>query len=110
MYYNSLSSLEGLDEYTLGVSHVGTWGERHGDEIVMDLSYCVSSCGTTAWVLSWSCDGRVANLTYLILMEKTTRADGERNDEKVICLRYTQTRLHAMFSGVGAHPKRNQRI
>jgi hypothetical protein len=51
MYYNSVSSLDGLDEDTLGLSHVGAWYERHGDEILMDLSYCMSSCGITVWVL-----------------------------------------------------------
>lgn len=56
MYYNSVSSLDGLDGDTLGISHVGTWYERHGGEIVMDLSYYTSSCGTTVWVLCWSCE------------------------------------------------------
>lgn len=65
MYYNSVSSLDELDGSTLGISHVGEWYERRGDEIVMSLSYCRSSCGTTIWVLSWSCDGLVANLTSL---------------------------------------------
>jgi hypothetical protein len=69
MYYNSVSALDGLDGDTLGISRVGAWYERRDDEIVKDLSYCMSSSGTTVWVLRWSCDGRVANLTNLILME-----------------------------------------
>lgn len=63
MYYNSVLSLEGD---TLGISHVGEWYGRRGDEIVMDLSYCMSSSGTTVWVLCWSCEGRVAILVSYI--------------------------------------------
>lgn len=89
MYYSSVSSLDGLDRDSLGISHVGAWYERHGDEIVLDLSYCMGSCGTTIWELCWSCDGRVANLTYLILIEnyKGGLTDKRR---RVFCLRYTQ--------------------
>lgn len=46
MYYNSVSSLDGLDGDILGISHVGARYECRGDEIVMGLSYCMSSCGT----------------------------------------------------------------
>jgi len=86
MYYNSVSSLDGLDWDTLGISHVGAWYERHGDEIVMDLSYCMSSYGTTVWVLCWSCDGRVANLTYLILMEDYSTRGIDRQTKKGVLL------------------------
>jgi len=79
-YYNSVSSLGGLDGDTLGVSHVEAWCESHGDEIVLNLSYCMSSCGTTVWALCWRSDGRVANLTYLILMENYK--DGRRGKWK----------------------------
>ena len=78
MYYNSVSFLDGLDGDTL---HIEGWDERRGDEIEMDLSYCMSSCGTTVWALCWSCDGRVANPKYLILMENY------KGGRKVFCLR-----------------------
>src|SRR6267154_1375581 len=68
----------------------------------MDLSYCVSSCGTTIWVLCWSCDGRVANLKYLIIMENYKGG----LTRKVFCLRYTQMIPIAMYSGVGTDPKK----
>jgi hypothetical protein len=89
MYYNSVSFLDGLDGDTLGISHVETWYEGRRDEMAIDLNYCTSSCGTTVWVLWWCCDGRVANPTYLILMEdyKGGQTDKRR---KVFCLRYTQ--------------------
>jgi hypothetical protein len=104
MYYNSVPSLDGRDGDTLGKSHVGAWYARHGDEIVMDLSYCMSSCGRTVWESCWSYASRVAKLTYLILMEnyKGGLTDKRR---KVFCLRYTQMMPFAMFSGVGADPK-----
>jgi hypothetical protein len=81
MYYNSVSSLGGLDSDTLGTSHVGAWYERRGDEIVTDLSYCMSSSGTTVWVLRWSCDGRVAILVSYINGKLQGRKGGLLTDK-----------------------------
>ena len=39
MYYNFALCLDGLHGDTLGISHVGGCYGRHGDEIMMDLSY-----------------------------------------------------------------------
>lgn len=82
MYYKSVSSLDGLDGDTLGIGHVGAWYERRGDEIVTDLSYYMSSCGTAVWELCWSCHGRVAN-PHVSCIKGKLQGDG-----KVFCLRY----------------------
>jgi hypothetical protein len=102
MYYNSVSSPEGD---TLGTSHVGQWYERRGDEIVMDLSYCISSSGTTVWVLCWSGEGRVAILvSYINGNYKGVRAD-RQTKKGVLLTVYTNDVPLAMFSGGGTDPK-----